>query len=616
MPAKTHPPTITTRQRRKPPATAHASQPASGALFPPGEFASRGREGVLETVPLDQLTAVRNPRKQISEDGIIRLATMLMRNGQLIPAIGRRIDNANVALYAGQRRKLSAEMSHTLAGSDGYEGLKPVSGLIVLMLDYEPSEADIRRIQAQENAHEPLSIVDQQAQFFDVWTDRAGLAEDERIAMVCFDLGISPVLAHNLRRQLSLPEEIRSRVAERPRDGELSITMANRLAEMREHAPEIATAVAERITTRELHDRAIGDMGAFVHRTVLESEQLYALRIDAGAVLVADQELDRARQHLDSKAREVVRQTLKCERNKLDGKLRALVKAARDAGLTFTVDQQLRDRARNGNFALAHDRGRDFAATIWIVDPAFTISVIHEQIEAISKTDGPAREAPAYFKTSGSDAQTKKARKEDHERRRKQRDRAERASRRNITLGEDLAANLIDPKPEQLEALRALVCHLLVERFGDVIAYGAGWTSSTRQQPVGDTNRYEPQPVNTIISAELERALTDSDPLRGIAQLVTRLACAFLLDPEGVTQTKALGQQRMARPLREALPGGDHPARRALWELMRPVLSPALIDRHREAFVSDPVAATVDLDAHRRDSDLAAIDLGEERLAA
>jgi hypothetical protein len=33
---------------------------------------------------------------------------------------------------------------------------------------------------------------------------------------VCADLGISAKRAHNLRRQLTLPEQIRARVAERP----------------------------------------------------------------------------------------------------------------------------------------------------------------------------------------------------------------------------------------------------------------------------------------------------------------------------------------------------------------------------------------------------------------
>ena len=73
---------------------------------------------------------------------------------------------------------------------------------------------------------------------------------------VCADLGISPKRAHNLRRQLTFPEPIRERVAERPTGHQLSVTMANRLADMHELAPELTQAVAKRITSTDLHDSA------------------------------------------------------------------------------------------------------------------------------------------------------------------------------------------------------------------------------------------------------------------------------------------------------------------------------------------------------------------------
>ena len=58
-----------------------------------------------------------------------------------------------------------------------------------------------------------------------------------------------------------------------------------------------------------------------------------------------------------------------------------------------------------------------------------------------------------------------------------------------------------------------------------------------------------------------------------------------MLDPAGVTRTKALGTERMARKLRDALPGGDGALRAAVWEFMRPMLSPALVELNRDAFV-------------------------------
>ena len=87
-----------------------------------------------------------------------------------------------------------------------------------------------------------------------------------------------------------------------------------------------------------------------------------------------------------------------------------------------------------------------------------------------------------------------------------------------------------------------------------------------------------------------------------------------MLDPAGVTRTKALGSESMARKLRDALPGGEGALRAAVWEFMRPMLSPALVALNRDAFVVDDSAeTTVDLEAHRAASDLDELALDEER---
>ena len=86
----------------------------------------------------------------------------------------------------------------------------------MLLLDHTPTPDEIRRIQAQANQREELSLLHQQQQFADCWHARGGLADDDRVLAVCADLGITPKRAHNLRRQLTLPEPIRERVAERP----------------------------------------------------------------------------------------------------------------------------------------------------------------------------------------------------------------------------------------------------------------------------------------------------------------------------------------------------------------------------------------------------------------
>jgi hypothetical protein len=86
-----------------------------------------------------------------------------------------------------------------------------------------------------------------------------------------------------------------------------------------------------------------------------------------------------------------------------------------------------------------------------------------------------------------------------------------------------------------------------------------------------------------------------------------------VLDPAAVTRTKALGSESMARKLRDALPGGEGALRAAVWELTRPMLSPALVALNHDAFVIDERAeTTVDLAGHRSASDLEELALDDE----
>ncbi len=127
---------------------------------------------------------------------------------------------------------------------------------------------------------------------------------------------------------------------------------------------------------------------------------------------------------------------------------------------------------------------------------------------------------------------------------------------------------------------------------------------------MGDTGRHEPHHPDAITDAELQRALPDPDPPRGIARLTARLGAAITLDPAGVTRSKALGTERMARQLRDALPGGDSSLRNAVWEFMRPMLSPGLAALNHEAFVLDHTyAPSVALATHRAVSSLDDLDL-------
>ena len=554
-----------------------------------------------------------NARREISRDGIERLAGMLMRTGQLVPCIGYRPDRSQprTVIYDGQRRLLAAQASAQLAGTEGYEDLTPVQSLIVLLLDHEPGTDEIRRIQAQANQRESLSLVDQHEQLRDCWEARAGLPEPDRIAAVCADLGISPKRAHNLRRQLALPDPIRARVAERPTGEQISVTMANRLADMHEIAPQLTDAVAKRITSTDLHDKALQDLGAFVHRTVVEDEHAYAVRIDDGAMLDAAEQMAHARGHLNSEGQRQIANILGCTLERLDAELDTLAARAKARALKIRITGDVRDRARNCRYAYVHDRGQDFAAGIWVVDPAFMLDLAHEQLR--EGDTAPAREDSYFAGARLDDDELRDAAAEDEaaqgaragalRRRDPEQPRAwTRHSRRADGPPRQPApcarADRLPPARTPLPRADRLRRRLDRPRA---------------PAPVGDTGRHEPRQPDAIVDAELERALADPDPLRGIAQLTARWAAAFVLDPAGVTRTKALGSERIERKLRDALPGGDGALRAAVWEFMRPMLSPALVDLNRDAFVVDDSAeTTVDLDGHRGASDLEELALDDE----
>ena len=400
-------------------------------------------------------------------------------------------------------------------------------------------------------------------------------------------------------------------MAERPAGNQLSVTLANRLADMHEIAPALTTAVATRITSPELHDGALRDLGAFVHRTLVEDEHAYAVRIDDGALLDGVEQIARARAQLTAADRRQMAGILDCPADKLDRELDALAARARTTACKLRVDGALRERARSGRYAYVHERGADFAAGIWVIDPVFMLDAIREQLEAGEET--VAREQ-SYFAGAGlRDPELRAAGEQDRAQRADARARQIEATRSNLGLGHDLRAGLIDPTEAQLQALKAIVCHLLARHQRELIAYGAGWSDRERQQPVGDSGRHEPRQVDAIADAELQRALADPDPLRAIAGLVASWSAAFVLDPDGITRTKALGTERMARKLRDALPGGQHPLRTAVWDFVRPMLSPRLAELHRDAFViDDGPQSTVDLAAHRGESSLEALDIGEQ----
>jgi hypothetical protein len=238
------------------------------------------------------------------------------------------------------------------------------------------------------------------------------------------------------------------------------------------------------------------------------------------------------------------------------------------------------------------------------------LDLVHEQLSEVEAA--PTREEAYFAGARIDDDELRDAAAQDEQRRAQARARHAAATRSNLGLGHDIRSGLIDPSDAQLRALTQIVCRLLVRHYRELIAYGAGWTDAERQQPVGDTGRHEPRQLAAITEAELQRALADPDPLRGIAQLTARLGAAFVLDQAGVTRTKALGTESMARKLRDALPGGDGALRAAVWELMRPMLSPMLVALNQDAFViEEEIETTVNLANRQAASDLDDVDLDE-----
>ncbi len=198
---------------------------------------------------------------------------------------------------------------------------------------------------------------------------------------------------------------------------------------------------------------------------------------------------------------------LGCKPGKLQAELDALGARAKAKALKLKITTAVRDRARCGRYALVHERGQDFDDTIWVIDPVFMLDLVHEQLQDDSDQT-PAREEAYFAGVKLADEELRDAAAEDRKRRDSERARQADGERSNLGLGHDINAKLIDPTDSQLHALKAIVCHLIAAHYRELIAYGAGWTDRERQQPVGDTGRYEPRHVDAILDAELQRRST------------------------------------------------------------------------------------------------------------
>jgi hypothetical protein len=108
-----------------------------------------------------------------------------------------------------------------------------------------------------------------------------------------------------------------------------------------------------------------------------------------------------------------------------------------------------------GGYAFVHERGRDFAAGIWVLDPAFMLDLAREQLSEVETA--PAREDAYFAGARIDDEELRDAAAEDEQRRAQARARHAEATRSNLGLGHDIRAGLIDPTDAQLRALNQIV---------------------------------------------------------------------------------------------------------------------------------------------------------------
>ena len=296
-----------------------------------------------------------------------------MRMGQLValhrpPPGARASPSSSTPASAG----CSPPAPATLACA-GSRACAPVRSLIVLLLDHEPGRDEIRRIQAQENQREDLTLADQQAQFADCWAARAGLRRERPD-----------------RRRLRRPRH-RRRQGPQPAppahaaraDPRARRRTPRRATSCRSRWPTASPTCTRsrpssprpsrtRITTPDLHDaRAARPRRLRAPHARRGRARLRRAHRRRRPARRRTTQIALARAHLTAADRRAAgRRSLGCAPDELDSELDALAATRQaHARCKLRVDGALRDRARTGRYAYVHDRGPDFAAGIWVIDP-------------------------------------------------------------------------------------------------------------------------------------------------------------------------------------------------------------------------------------------------------
>ena len=280
---------------------------------------------------------------------------------------------------------------------------------------------------------------------------------------------------------------------------------------------------------------------------------------------------------------------LGCEPERLDKELDTLAARAKSRALKLRITGEVRDRARNGRYAFVHDRGRDFAAGIWVVDPAFMIDLVQEQIQ----DDGtaPAREEAYFAGARIDDDELRDAAAEDEQRRAQARARHADATRSNLGLGHDIRAGLIEPTDSP--APRAQADRLpparpplpRADRLRRRLDRPRTPAARRRHRPPRAAPRRRDHRRRARARARRPRPAARASPSSPPAGQPR--SCST---PPASPAPRRSAQSGWRASSRDALPGGDSALRAAVWEFMRPMLSPALVALNRDAFVADESA--------------------------
>jgi hypothetical protein len=117
----------------------------SPALFDVTAIAKKSVEGSLERFALEQIELAPNARRDISNEGIDRLAAMLMRTGQLVPCIGHRPDPKQGVAEVAEMLKLNQQTVRNWIFSPERGGLPCGDWIRGRCVDV-PSRRSLRRV--------------------------------------------------------------------------------------------------------------------------------------------------------------------------------------------------------------------------------------------------------------------------------------------------------------------------------------------------------------------------------------------------------------------------------------------------------------------------------------